>query len=71
MEHFPVSVRTTTGWIRLLPAVLAKPAPSPDQHAVTLLQHHGDSPTELYTVHELQEWQHLYCDHRFGSGRVP
>ena len=59
LEHFPVRVRTTTGWIRLLPAVAAEPAPRPAQQAAHVLHHHADRPTGLYTEHELQEWQHL------------
>ena len=27
LEHFPLRVRTTTGWIRLLPSIAAEPAP--------------------------------------------
>ena len=59
LEHFPVRLRTTTGWIRLLPSVVAKPATRPAQHTVPLPHHHADRPTGLYTEHELQEWQHL------------
>ena len=55
LEHFPVRVHTTTGWIRLLPAIVVEPAPRPAH----LLHHHADRPTGLYTEHELQEWQHL------------
>ena len=59
LEHFPVRVNTTTGWIRLLLAIVAEPAPRPAQQAAHLLHHHADRPTDLYTEHELQEWQHL------------
>ena len=59
LEHFPVRVRTTTGWIPLLPAIVAEPSTRPDQHAVNLPHHHADRPTGLYTEHELQEWQHF------------
>ena len=54
LEHFPVRVRTTTGWIRLLPAITAEPAACPAQQAAHILHHHADHPTGLYTEHDLQ-----------------
>ena len=48
LEHFPVRVHTTTGWICLLPAITAEPAPRPAQQAAHILHHHADRPTGLY-----------------------
>ena len=76
LEHFQVRVHTTTGWIPLLLAIVAEPAPRHAQHAAHLLHHHADRPTGLYTEHAgvaasaISSRLLTYRDCRFGAGWV-
>lgn len=68
LEYFPVRVRGTQGYWRLLPEIMEdRPPRTRGPGYVPLPHHHADKISGLYTGVELQDWNHLQGFPRFSE----